>query len=109
MFLAFYILYPLWILFFTLLEILLIPIFLLFGALKGKQYLLNVLIAYDQLINAVLNGNPDYTISARLAVLHEKQNGIKFYKSPLAYVIFKLLEKIDPGHCERALKSEQKD
>ena len=39
-----------------------------------KQWFLNLLIAIDQLINVVLNGDPDETLSSRLRL----KNGLSY-------------------------------
>jgi hypothetical protein len=67
----------------------------------GRKYILNVLVAFDQLLNAILLGDPDETISSRAAKrLH------MWHWNKLA--IF--LEWIDPGHMKRTLeKDEGKD
>ena len=54
-----------------------------------KRYLWNVLIAVDQLVNAMLGGDPDETISSRCA---------KNIHKPHWKIIGSFLELIDPGH-----------
>lgn len=66
-----------------------------------KRYFWNVLIAIDQLGNALLGGDPDETISSRAA-----KNAHLWHWHKLGL----FLEWIDPGHMARALeKDEGKD
>ena len=60
-----------------------------------KQYLWNLIIALDQLGNALLGGDPDETISARLG--RSQLRGSRY-----GHWLAVLLDKIDPGHCRRA-------
>jgi hypothetical protein len=62
-------------------------------------YLKNVIIGVDQLGNTVINGMPDETISSRIG-----RNKSKWYWKPL----YKVLDFIQPRHCERAVESEKK-
>jgi hypothetical protein len=65
-----------------------------------KLYLWNVLVAFDQLFNALTGGNPDMTISGRMgrAVAEGRCMGCR--------LVCWLLDKIDSGHCARANKNE---
>lgn len=54
-------------------------------------------IAIDETCNVVANGKRHETISTRAAVA--KRNGTKW-----GCVLCKLLEGLDPGHCDRALE-----
>lgn len=65
-----------------------------------KRYLLNILVAVDQLGNALFNGDPDETISSRLAKLNRKGNKI-------GVVGCKILDKFDKGHCERVIELDE--
>jgi len=62
-----------------------------------RVYILRVLVAFDQLINAVFGGYPDETISARW---YRLQN-----KVALAYWGCKLLWLIETDHCYKAYLS----
>lgn len=73
-------------------------------------YLLSVLIAIDQLGNAIAGGNPDNTISARVGFfasdLH--QSKIKAYWKTLERIIdFTFAPLQGPGHCFHAWLGEQ--
>lgn len=61
-----------------------------------KNYLLNLLIAFDQLANTILGGYPDETISLRSA--RACDNGARW-----GCVLCKALDKIiAPNHCVNA-------
>ena len=62
------------------------------------KYILNVLIALDQLANAILGGDPDETISSRAA----KRMHMWHWKT-----LARFLEMIDPGHMKRSLEMDE--
>lgn len=65
------------------------------------RYLKNNLVALDQGLNVLLfNGSPDETISARC--MRGVLAGQKHWRP-----LYRLLNWIDPGHCESALRAEQ--
>jgi hypothetical protein len=65
-------------------------------------YWLRVLIGLDQFINAVFNGEVDETISSRLG--RAKRDGrLHWHNKPVPMIIYLVLERIDPGHCERSI------
>jgi hypothetical protein len=73
-------------------------------------YWLNVLLAIDQLGNAIADGNPDNTISARVGYFasDEHASKIKGYWKFLEKIInFAFAPIQGPGHCYRAWKAEQ--
>jgi hypothetical protein len=77
---------------------------------KKMPYWLSVLVAIDQLGNAVAGGNPDNTISARVGFfasdLHESK--IKAYWKALERIIDFTMEPLQgPGHCYNAWLGEQ--
>ena len=66
-----------------------------------RKYIKNVLVAIDQLANAMIGGDPDETISSRAA----KRQDIWYWK-----VLGFILETVDPGHLKRSIeKDEGKD
>lgn len=68
-----------------------------------KQYLLNLLIALDQLVNTLLGGCPDATISARVYKNSQKY----WYVRPLEKIInciFRLFGHTD--HCHQSYLNE---
>ena len=78
--------------------------------IEKMPYWLNVLIAIDQLGNAIAGGNPDNTISGRVGFfasdLHESK--IKKYWKALERIIDFTFEPLQgPGHCFNAWQGEQ--
>lgn len=63
-----------------------------------RKYLLNVLIAIDQGVNALLGGDPDETISSRAA----KGQDRLYWR-----MLGRVLEFLDPGHLERSLEEDE--
>jgi len=67
-----------------------------------RKYLVNVLIGIDQLVNAILMGDPDETISSRMGKLI-RANRARWYVRWLAWI----LDKIDPNHCIDAIEEDE--
>ena len=65
---------------------------------KLKKYLKNILISIDQFINTLFGGDPDETISSRCH---------KYKNRKICRFICRMLEKLDNGHCERALEKDE--
>lgn len=65
-----------------------------------KRYALNILVSLDQLINTLLWGDPDETISSRAgkAALHGKRWGC---------VLCRLLDKLDSRHCNKSIEPDE--
>lgn len=63
------------------------------------KYFWNILIAIDQLANAILGGDPDETISSRAGKKQETQKWAKL----LCY----LLNKIDTDHCSKSIEEDE--
>jgi hypothetical protein len=63
-----------------------------------RSYAINLLIAIDQVSNAVCGGTPDETISSRCA----RGQGYWYWK-----ILGRILDAIQPGHCSAALRNEQ--
>jgi len=66
-----------------------------------KKYFWNILISLDQLINTILGGDPDETISSRCA---KKRDTSRF-----CYYFCKLLDKIDKNHSDESLEADEGD
>lgn len=64
-----------------------------------KKYFWNNLIAIDQLINTILFGDPDETISSRA--------GKRINKRRWAYVLCRMLHWFDKGHCQKSIESDE--
>lgn len=68
-----------------------------------KQYLLNTLIALDQLANALLFGAPDETLSARAYRTEQQGKWLGRIFRPAIDLLFRPFER---DHCHRAYLSE---
>ena len=68
-------------------------------------YWLGLLIALDQFLNAFFPGAQlDETVSSRLGRMQQKAGGsIPWWPHPWNALLSRLLDKIDPGHCRRAI------
>ena len=66
------------------------------------DYLLRVAIAFDQLVNALLNGYPDETMSSRCWRLSERY----WYAKVMRVIIDALFRFTGPDHCKRSFESE---
>lgn len=62
------------------------------------RYFWNLLIALDQLANTILLGDPDETISSRIA---------KNQTHPCWSILGAVLEWIDPGHLQRSVEWDE--
>lgn len=67
-----------------------------------KQYFWNILISIDQLANTFLGGFPDETISSRMGK-HIRVNT----ECSVCRFLCKLLDIIDPGHCEKSIEEDE--
>ena len=67
------------------------------------KYILNILIAFDQLINTLVGGYPDETLSAS-AYLGEREG--KIYGRIFRPLIDFLFLPLQRDHCRRAFESE---
>lgn len=67
------------------------------------RYVLNILIALDQLVNTLIGGYPDETLSAS-AYLGEREG--KFYGRIFRPVIDFLFWPFQRDHCKRAFETE---
>lgn len=74
---------------------------------KVRLYLWQVLIALDQLANAVLGGYPDETLSAR--AWRKAQAGQWFWRLLRRLIdgLFRLTGQ-GPGHCRASYENEQR-
>lgn len=65
-----------------------------------KQYLYNILIGIDQLINAILGGDPDETLSSHIGKRAKKGCKVSIFLS-------KILDIVDKDHCEKAIEKDE--
>ncbi len=63
------------------------------------KYAWNLIIAVDQLVNAILFGDPDETISSRAAKHLGHRDGWHW--------LARALDWIDPGHSKNALEEDE--
>lgn len=61
-----------------------------------KKYVLNILLSLTQLLNTLLLGDPDESLSSRCAKKH-----------PKAAELIDRLFWFDPRHCQRSLEPEE--
>ena len=64
------------------------------------SYFRRLVVAVDQLLNVILGGDEDETISSRIA--KDNRRGRKF-----ACFLCKILDWIDPHHCEKAIERDE--
>jgi hypothetical protein len=68
--------------------------------MKPRQWAANILLAIDQMANAVIRGDPDETISSRAG--KSARQGKRW-----ACILCRLLDRIDPDHCEKAIEADR--
>jgi hypothetical protein len=66
-----------------------------------KRYIWNILIGIDQLLNAVLAGDPDETISSRMGKRVIKKD------CKVCKVICRFLDVLDKNHCYKSIESDE--
>ena len=69
---------------------------------KLKKWFWNILIAVDQLGNALLMGDPDETISSRMGKKMRSNSA-----TPIDKGLCKVLDKIDGDHCEESIEDDE--
>lgn len=68
------------------------------------RYIVNILVAIDQLFNAILLGDADETISSRLGkILRDNRTNWA------ARLICRLLDFLQLHHCEKAIEPDEGD
>lgn len=65
-----------------------------------SRRVMRILVAIDQLVNAILNGYPDETISSRAA--KAARRGSKW-----GCILCKVLDWIDKDHCEKTIELDE--
>lgn len=70
------------------------------GAFNFRLYVLNVLVGFDQLANAIFGGDPDETISSRAAKDAERGGWV-------GTQLCNCLDVLDPGHCQRVVERDE--
>lgn len=64
-------------------------------------YLWNLLVALDQLINALLGGDPDETLSSRMG------KAVRANRCWACKGICRLLHLIDKDHCQKTIEPDE--
>jgi len=71
------------------------------------RYCINVLLSLDQLLNSLLFGDPDETVSSRIGRIKVKWGGQVPFFRPVARLVDKILDRIDPGHSIDAIEDDE--
>lgn len=66
-----------------------------------KQYFWNLLISIDQLLNTLLGGDPDETLSSRMGKKVARRECV------VCRVICRFLDLIQPGHCQKSIEPDE--
>lgn len=66
-----------------------------------KQYIWNLLISVDQLINTILGGDPDETMSSRMGKHLAKHD------CPFCNLMCGLLNLINKDHCVKSIERDE--
>lgn len=74
---------------------------------KLGKYTINVLLGIDQLVNAVVAGDPDETMSSRIGKIKRKHNGVIPWFHPIPKIVDWGLELIDDNHCIDAIEEDE--
>ncbi|MDH4230284.1 MAG: hypothetical protein OEW11_11175 [Nitrospirota bacterium] len=69
----------------------------------GRQYAWNILIASDQLGNALLGGDPDETISSRLGKMARAGK----HQNRFIRAVGRVLDRLDPGHLRKSIEDDE--
>jgi len=68
------------------------------------RYFMNLLLAFDNTLNALLGGDRDETISSRLGRIKRHHGGAIPWRRPLAKATDWVLDRIDPGHSLKSIE-----
>lgn len=66
-----------------------------------KKYFWNILIALDQLANALSGGDPDETLSSRMG------KAIREGRCRGCYIICRILHIFDRDHCHKSIEEDE--
>lgn len=75
-------------------------VWMLLAAIAGSARAWKLAVAHDQLANTAFGGDEDETISSRAA--KAARGGERW-----GCVLCKLLDKLDPGHCQRNIEHDE--
>lgn len=74
------------------------------------KYFKNILVAVDQLGNAICYGNPDVTISARVGYYSQVERVYLYYWRTLEKIINFTFWPVDgPNHCKEAFEADPEE
>ena len=68
------------------------------------RYFYNIGVALDQLLNVLLLGDPDETLSSRMGKWLLRGTGIR---RAIGMILCSVLDIIDPGHCIDAIEVDE--
>jgi len=68
------------------------------------RYIVNILLSLDQLLNSILLGDPQESVSSRLGRIKVKWGGTIPRFRIAARITDKILDRIDPGHTIDAIQ-----
>lgn len=75
-------------------------LWMLAAALAGSRRAWTLAVAHDQLANVAFGGHEDETLSSRAG--KAARDG-----KPWACVLCRLLDRLDPNHCEKSIESDE--
>ena len=75
-------------------------LWMLMAIITGSRRAWTLAVSYDQLANAAFGGHEDETISSRAG--KAARRGKRW-----ACVLCRLLDRLDPGHCEKAIEPDE--
>ena len=72
---------------------------------KVVTYILNLAIGIDQLLNAILFGDPDETLSSRFGKwIRDEDGGVRKW---IAYAVCRTIHIFDKDHCVDAIENDE--
>lgn len=74
-----------------------------------KRYVFNILISIDQLVNTLIGGDPDETLSSRMGKLVREWRQKPYNKGRyiISLIICWLLHLIDSNHCNKSIEEDE--
>ena len=69
--------------------------------LKTKLYFWNLLLVFDQFLNALLGGSPDETLSSRAGKRDSREDCVA------CYWLCRALHLVDKDHCAKSIQSDR--
>jgi len=72
-----------------------------------KKYGWNLLLSVDQLVNAVLAGDPDETISSRIGKVKQSHGGSIPWRRPVLKIVDHFLDIVETGHTVNSIETDE--